>query len=537
MVQKKMERVARLTMAAVALGMGFGLAGCKTDRSGDFVGTDREARQEASNDYQPEPVGSEPAPVRVRGIYEPNPGPGFGVTGLAFPTGDVESSALMLYQVMPMQVRRNSGFDVEYHVHNLTDGTLQNVMVMLESTDNLNIRSSDPQATTSGGSTNFNIGDLAPRSTRIITINAEADRVGIASNCISVSYNNILCAATEVVEPAIEIAKTATPRVLLCEPITLTYRVTNTGTGPAENVTVSDTLPRCIEVNGRNSVSIPVGTLMAGESRDVSVVAEATCTGTFGSSASAMSGDLSASSGQPETVVVQPVLEIECEARDFQFLGRNATYTFTVRNTGDGEARDARISASIPGNTTMVRASDGGSAAGGNVNWSLGTLGPNQSRSVELVLGSSTASTARVTARAEAFCAEPVSTSCETEFRGIPAILLEVVDVTDPVEVGQQTTYIIRVTNQGTADDTNVRIVCELPAAQQFVSAGGATSASTRGNTISFAPVARLAPKAVVEWSIIVRANDEGDVRFGAELTSDNLTSPVIETESTNLYR
>lgn len=546
MAKKKMERVARFSLAAITLGIGLGLAGCQTNRSDNIVveeneTTPNEARRVPSQAYQPEPLNTadEPAPApRMTGTCRPvAPGPDFGISSLAFPTGDADTSAIMLHQVMPLQVRRGAPFEMEYQVCNLTDGTLQNVMVMLESVDNLRIISSDPEARTSGGNTTMSIGDLAPRSTRIITVVAEADRIGMSTNCISVAYNNVLCAATEVVEPSIELAKTATPRVLLCEPITLTYRVSNTGTGPAENVTITDTLPRGLQVNGRNNVNIPVGTLMAGESRDATVTAEAVSTGTFGSRASASSNDLTANSGEPETVVVQPVLEITCESEEFEYLGRNASYTFTIRNTGDGPANNAQLAANFPAGTRFVRATGGGTATAGRATWSMGTLAAGAERSVELVLTSDVLANLRVNAQATAFCADAVSTTCETEIRGIPALLLEVVDVNDPVEIGEQTTYVIRVTNQGSAPGRNIRIVCERPEQQEFISAGGATSASTAGRTISFAPVASLAPKAVAEWTVTVRAAGEGDVRFGVEMTSDTLRSPVIETESTNLYR
>ena len=131
---------------------------------------------------------------------------------------------------------------------------------------------------------------------------------------------------------------------------------------------------------------------------------------------------------------------------------------------------------------------------------------------------------------------ETVSDSCSTEIEGIPAILLEVIDVTDPVEVGQNTTYVITVTNQGSAPDRNVRVVATLPDQQSFVSATGATNVAANGKTITFAPVENLGVGQQAAWRIVVKADAAGDVRFRIEMTSDNLTSPVIETEATNLY-
>jgi uncharacterized repeat protein (TIGR01451 family) len=50
----------------------------------------------------------------------------------------------------------------------------------------------------------------------------------------------------------------------------------------------------------------------------------------------------------------------------------------------------------------------------------------------------------------------------KTLITGISAVSLEVVDVDDPVKVGARTTYVISVTNQGSAAATNVSIACIL---------------------------------------------------------------------------
>ena len=58
-------------------------------------------------------------------------------------------------------------------------------------------------------------------------------------------------------------------------------------------------------------------------------------------------------------------------------------------------------------------------------------------------------------AMAKGTCAKEVSTSCQTKVIGISALLLEKADHPDPIEVGETTTYTVKVTNQGTADDIN----------------------------------------------------------------------------------
>ena len=107
------------------------------------------------------------------------------------------------------------------------------------------------------------------------------------------------------------------------------------------------------------------------------------------------------------------------------------------------------------------------------------------------------------------------------------------VDISDPIAVGNNETYVITATNQGSAPDTNIRITCTLENTQQYVSSSGATTGSSAGSTITFAPLATLAPKAQATWRVTVKAVKAGDVRFTAVMNTDQLTRPVQETEAT----
>lgn len=478
------------------------------------------------------------APARTNNCnYTPNAGPGMSVAGMAFPTGDAATSAVMLHQVMPAQVRRGAEFGYQYHVTNTTGGTLQNVAVVLESQSNLDVIDANPAAMSGSGGTTWSLGDLGPCETRVIDVTARANDTGTAANCVSVSYNNSLCAVTNVVDPELTIAKTATPRVLKCDPITLSYEVCNPGTGVASGVVIRDSLPTGLTVNGSRNVEIPVGDLAAGECRTMTVTAMANGTGEYCSPASAKSAEgLTASSGEPCTVVVAPELEIACNARDRQYIGRTSQYDFTVSNNGNGVANNTVVNITLPAGAEFVSASSGAMPTGNTVSFQAGNLAAGDSRDMSVTLRSRAAGDFRVSATATGACADPVSTQCETNFRGIPAILLEVVDLVDPVEIGTQTTFRITVTNQGTAADKNIRVTCVLPDEMEFAGATGATGNTISGKTVTFSPVGTLAPGAQASWDLTVTATGEANTRFAVEMISDFLDRPVRETESTNLY-
>jgi uncharacterized repeat protein (TIGR01451 family) len=111
-----------------------------------------------------------------------------------------------------------------------------------------------------------------------------------------------------------------------------------------------------------------------------------------------------------------------------------------------------------------------------------------------------------------------------------------VVDVSDPIAVGQNETYVITVTNQGTAPDTNIRVTATLEESMGFVSASGPTNGALAGDRVVFEPLQTLAPKASATWRVVVKALEPADARFMVLMNSSNLGRDVGETEATNFY-
>jgi len=102
---------------------------------------------------------------------------------------------------------------------------------------------------------------------------------------------------------------------------------------------------------------------------------------------------------------------------------------------------------------------------------------------------------------------------------------------------GDDETYVITVTNQGSASDTNIRLVAMLEDGVQYVSSSGPTTGTAEGQKVTFEPLPTLAPKAAATWRVAVKGNKVGDTRFEVQMTSDQLgNKPVMETESTRFY-
>jgi uncharacterized repeat protein (TIGR01451 family) len=228
-----------------------------------------------------------------------------------------------------------------------------------------------------------------------------------------------------------------------------------------------------------------------------------------------------------------PLLEISKSCPNLRYIGRDATFEILVANKGDAAAANVIVTDSLAG-VEFVSADNNGQREGNNVVWRLGTLEGGQSRTLKLNVRCNQITTVKNTATV-AYCAEAAA-SCEFPVKGIPAVLLECVDDPDPVEIGGQLNYTITVTNQGSETGTTIAIQCTLPAEQDFVKGSGATEAKAEGKMVRFAPLASLAPRARAVWVLTVKGVKSGDVRFRVDMKTDQLDSPVMETESTRIY-
>ncbi len=446
-------------------------------------------------------------------------------------------NVIRLTKMMPCQVMANKSFDYQIEVTNTSEIMLSNVTVTDNIPKNYKFSSAVPTAQADAGKLVWVIEKLDPKETVKITVTGIATEAGCVKTCAKVTYDILTCASANATQPSLKLVKEAPAEVLLCDNIPLKFTVTNNGTGVTSNVVIKDTLPEgWMTSDGKTSISIPAGNLDAGQSKTASVMVKARKTGTYTNKAMASAdGDLTSESGETKTIVRQPVLAITKTAPEKTILGRDITFEITVTNKGDTQATNTVIRDIIPAGATFVKASDGGTATAGNVVWNVGNLAPNASKKVMITYKPTGTSQVANKATASATCAEDVTAMAKTNVVGVPGILLQVEDLVDPVMVGDNVTYVITSTNQGFAPLTNLIIKAKLDGSHKYVSSKGATTGTLSGDTITFAPLATLAPKAKATWEIVVKVTEPGDHLLTVTAKSNELRE-TQETESSNSY-
>ena len=459
------------------------------------------------------------------------------VTRKAYPTGNEATSVILLERTMPKEVRIGQSFEYTVKLSNLTRAKVDDVVFTEQFPGDFQVKNVTPNpSNTQGNLATWQIGSLGPRDSRRFRISGTASRLGDLTSCCTVTFNTKACSSVRVVEPKLELVKTAPSEVMLCDPIPLRFVVTNRGSGVAENVRITDRLPAgWTTTDGKSNISMNAGDLRAGASREFTAQVRSSKTGDFENKAVATeAGGLTADS-IARTRVVRPKLTLTKECPDLRYIGRPADFQITVRNNGDAPARNVVLVDNLPPGLDFLKADNAGRATRGQVSWNLGTIAPGGSRSVQVKCRASQPGEFRNTAHVKGYWAE-ASAECTLRVRGVPALLLEVVDVDDPIEVGEKETYEITILNQGTAPGTNLVIACDLPPEQTFVSADGPTRAAGTPGRVVFSPLPSLSPKAKATYRVVVRGSGTGDVRFKVSMTGDQLDSPVEETESTHIY-
>ncbi|MFW5874021.1 MAG: DUF7507 domain-containing protein [Verrucomicrobiota bacterium] len=474
---------------------------------------------------------AEPAPER-----EPEPAPK--------PASDCEPGTVTDYvdkylvrleKSAPETVALNEPYDYNYTV--VAKDKAKKVVVEEQIPEGAEYVSSDPEAEVKGSEVTWTLYNVSKGDRIPLTLTVRPTEVADLSSCATITAYPEACTTTSVGVPELAIEKT-TPneQVLLGSGVPWDITVTNTGNFCAYDVVVTDTLPAGVShETGSNELTTEIGTLAPGESRDITVNTTATETGEHCNVAVVSASNADSAEDDACINVVEAGLDVVKEGTEMQFVGKKASYDITVTNTGDVALSDVVVTDTVPAQNRLLSA-QGAQIDGNTATWTT-DLDAGESKSFELeVLGLEEGTYCNeVSASSAAYGLSGDDEAC-TEWRGYPALLIEVIDTEDPLLVGEDTTYVIQITNQGTAPDTNVKLDVALPENLEVVSAAGATQGRISGRDVSFEAYPTLNAKEIIEFRVVAKAVAEGDARFKAEMESDLLKTPVPEEEATQVY-
>jgi uncharacterized repeat protein (TIGR01451 family) len=240
------------------------------------------------------------------------------------------------------------------------------------------------------------------------------------------------------------------------------------------------------------------------------------------------------------TIITDPKLAIIASGVKEQFIGKTASYEITVSNPGAVDLTDVTISDRAPKDARIITAPDAVISDNNTVaTWNLPKLEAGATKTLTSTITTTSAGSHCniVVASQQGFGLKDQAKAC-TNWKGQAALLIAVIDSPDPILVGESSTYTIRVTNQGTASDSNIKVVANFAKEIDPINVGeqSATAGTVNGKQVSFAPVAVLHSKEAVTWTINAKGAATGDHRLRVLFSSDLLSIPVTGEESTQVY-
>jgi uncharacterized repeat protein (TIGR01451 family) len=425
-------------------------------------------------------------------------------------------------------------------VKNTCSCRVYQVVLHVRMPDGAKVTAAEPKPTTEDHMWVWNVGTMEPRQEKRIDLQVLPAGTGTLACHAFVSFTGLSTARLEVRKPKLTIKAAAPKNVIAGDPATIMLTVANPGDATAESVKVKAILSEGLEAAHGQTVEFDLGNLGPNDSRNVFVLCGATTAGEQKCEAIATADPKLSAEETASIDVLKPVVQLKVTGPGMRYLDRHAVYTFKVTNPGTATANHVNLVNEVPLGFRFCAATDGGrhDFVSRNVTWFLGDLGPETSKEVKLDLVAVNPGEHKNKAIVTAARGLRSETEIDTRIEGMPALLMELVDLDDPLEVGAETSYEIRVTNTGTKTETNLQLTCTVPDRMEFRGAKCAAGCKFHvdGKEVIFDALPKLAPRADAFYRIKVRGVAAGDLRFQARMKADGLTVPVLKEESTKVY-
>ena len=449
-----------------------------------------------------------------------------------------QKPALVIQKFAPPEIQVGKSAKFAVQVRNVGSQTADNVIIRDEVPHGTRVVNTTPRAEIDGNHLVWDMGALSSGEERTVEMELMPIAEGEIGSVATVSYLAQASAKTRCTMPQLAIRMTAPSQVMIGQEQRVKIELRNPGTGDATKVMLLENVPENVKHAAGPALEFEIGTLRAGETRELELVLTAERAGPVVNMLTARADGNLQVQQQVEFEVIAPDLQLTVDGPARRYLERPATYQVIVENPGTAPAHDIELVTKLPKGMQFVRANNMGEydASTHSVYWSLAQLPEGEKGSVELV--AMPVEPGQQTFRIEGKAQQGLTDEIEQDVlvEGLAAIMFEVRDAEDPIEVGGETSYEIRVVNQGSKAATNVQVVVNLPPGIEALSASGETRHTVQAGGVVFEPLAQLAPKTDSIYRVQVKGVQPGDQRVTVQVNTDDISQPIRREESTRVF-
>lgn len=334
-----------------------------------------------------------------------------------------------------------------------------------------------------------------------------------------------------VLQPKLEMAILGPAEVSYGQTSVYTIRLANPGTGVAENVmlalqplTVGQTPPQ----------PRSIGSLAAGEVKELKIELAANQAGQMEIRAAASSGELKAESAH-RVVIRRAHLTVAATGPQLKYARTTGAYQVSVTNDGDAPASGVVTQITLPAGSKYLGGTEGARQVGNGLMIPTGDLAAGDQRvyALQLQLNQEGANELNVksTSQGELMGQAVAVTNVET----IADLKLSMKDPQGPLPINTDVRYEVTILNRGTKAARDIRVVAQFSDGINPISTDGVTAQVTPGQAI-FQPIAKLDPGQEITVRVTARANRPGIHVFRTELVCKDPESRQAAEDTTRFF-
>ncbi|MCA9118725.1 MAG: DUF11 domain-containing protein [Planctomycetaceae bacterium] len=450
-----------------------------------------------------------------------------------------QTPTLTLEKRAPGEVSVGQAAPFKILVRNVGDVTAHGVVVTDRVPQGTKLVDASPDFTqTSDGAIAWQLGDLEPGDQAQVSIELMPLVEGEIGSVAQVSFQAQASVRTVSTKPELVVKHTGPDRVLIGEDVVFDITLSNPGSGATTGIIIEEDVPPGLVHVAGEKLEYEIGTLRPKEEKRLQLVLRANKAGIVNNVLRVKADAGLVDSDQLELEVLAPELQVAIGGPRTRYLERQATYEVAIANPGTSTAYDIQLVTFLPKGLKYVSADNKGAYDPQRhaVYWSLAELPAQESGSVKLT--ALPIETGEQKLRVEGTANLNLSAKFEhtTNVEGLTELAFSVQDVHDPIEVGSETTYEIRIANNGNKVATNVQIAAVLPPQLIPLKGEGPTKVVVEGQQVFMEPLARIAARDEAVYRITAKGIAAGDHVIVVQLSSDEAPTPVRKEEGTKVY-
>ncbi|MCY2975283.1 MAG: hypothetical protein NTW52_11535 [Planctomycetota bacterium] len=450
-----------------------------------------------------------------------------------------QNPSLQIHKRAPEEVQVDHPATFTLLIRNVGTATAYDVVITDSVPRGTRLSKTNPPAQSrNDGALVWSLGEMSAGSEQVLTVEVIPETEGEIGSVASVTFAAQASVRTVSTQPKLVVNQSTSGKVLLGQPVKIQISITNEGTGVARGVSLEEDVPPGLRHPMGATLGVPLGDLVPGQSRTTQLELIGVEPGVVQNLLRAVSSNASTAESSVPIEVVAPQLRLTAGGPKLRYLERPATYQVSITNSGTSMAHNVEIFAYLPRGMQFNSAINDGEYLSDQhaVTWGLEELAVGATATTEMTLLPVEEGdyVIRMQGRGDGVKSEPFEKPLRIEGQSELAFSIE--DDNDPIETDEQTTYVVKLTNNGTRIDQDVSLLIELPPGAKVLQVNAPVAYNVTREGIVFDPIPQVKAKDQQSFRFSLQLTQEGTQVVRAQVKSKLRPLAIVKEESTQVY-